>query len=98
MTNSDNFEIIYDTMNKSYEELEEVMSTIYQFTQTNPENENAKAILAKLGDVAKKMIGSQREFATSYGSPEFKDVLEERLSNKEQALDIALGETTGLKM
>ena len=93
--NSDSFSNIYDSMNDNFGELERIMGSIYQYTQSNPSDENAKGLLLGLGEVAKKMIGSQREFTISYGDAAIKDSLVDRLNDKESALASSLEETKG---
>ena len=93
MFNGDNFSNLYDSMNENYGELERIMGSIYQYTQSNPNDENAKELLLGLGEVAKKMIGSQREFTISYGNDSIKDSLVDRLNDKESALVSSLAKT-----
>ena len=95
MLNEDSFSNLYDSMNENFGELERIMGSIYQYTQSNPSDENAKTLLVGLGEVAKKMIGSQREFTISYGDATIKDSLVDILNDKESALVNALEETKG---
>ena len=54
----ENFDSIWDNMTNSYNQLEQIMSAVYQQTQSNPTDENSQNLLQGLGDVAKSMIFS----------------------------------------
>lgn len=94
----ENFDSIWDNMTNSYNQLEQIMSAVYQQTQSNPTDENSQSLLQGLGDVAKSMIFSQREFTTAYCDPSMKDVLVSKLDEKKESLEKALGESKGKTM
>lgn len=90
----ENFDFIYDSMTKNYSDLEQIMGAIYQKTQSDPTDESNFELLQGLGEVAKNMIESQKEFTTAYGDPSIKETVVANLNDKQQTLMKALGESS----
>ncbi len=90
----ENFDFIYDRMNKNYSDLEQIMGAIYQKAQSDPTDESNYELLQGLGEVAKNMIELQKEFTMEYGDSSIKEVVVANLDNKQQALMQALGKSS----
>lgn len=93
MLNQDGFSNVYDSMTGNYGELERIMESVYQYTQSNPSNEEAEELLVGLGKVAQKMIGTQKEFTIQYGDSSIKGSLMDNLDDKALSLASSLEET-----
>lgn len=91
----DKFDEIYNTMINNYNELEEIMTYLYQQLASNPQDENIKNLFQGLGNVAKNMISTQKLFTKSYCNDELCDSLVDRLNSKQETLSNALEETKG---
>ena len=90
----ENFDFIYDGMSKNYNDLEQIMSAVYQKTQFDSTDESSLELLKGLGEIAKNMIESQKEFTLAYCDPTIRETLVANLDGKQQTLMKALGETT----
>lgn len=90
----ENFDFIYDSMSRNYSYLEEIMSTVYQKIQLDPTDESSFELLQGLGEVAKNMIESQKEFTTLYGDSSIKETVIANLDIKKQTLMETLEKST----
>lgn len=94
----ENFDFVFDKMSKNYSELELIMSAVYQQTQNDPTDENSQSLLQGLGNVAKGIISSQRDFTVAYCDPQMKEVLVASLDDKLESLSKALESSKGKTM
>lgn len=78
----ENFGQIYDSMSRTYSELESMMGTIYEEMQNNPSDERNNNLLQGLGSIGLKMLFSQRDFTESYGDNDLKETLVSKLDEK----------------
>lgn len=93
MANVDSFGSVFDCMNKNSGELEGIMSDLYRHLEKNPNDEMAKNILSRLGNLGQNMIYSQREFTTSYCNLDVKSDLLDRLDSRAGSLKKAQKDT-----
>ena len=76
------FSEIYDNMNKTYNELEGIMGSLY-------EKEN-KEEFVQITSIAKGMLLSQMEFVNAYCPNDMKETLISNIESKEATLSKAL--------
>ena len=93
-----NFDSIFEKMSNNYSELEQIMGDLYQQIQNDPVDEHSQLLLQGLGNVAKGIISSQRDFAVAYCDSQMKDMLVARLDEKEESLVKALESSQGKTM
>lgn len=84
------FDIVYESMSRTYGELEMIMRSIYQQIKEHPGDEKYLELFQGLGDVAKGMTSSQREFTSIYCDPSIKEALITRMDQRENVLEEAL--------
>lgn len=78
----ENFEIVYDRINKSFEYVNDMMGAMYDKLINDPMNEEIKEIYEGLGDAALRILSSQREFIDLYTTGQMKDYYMERVEDK----------------
>lgn len=88
MNNRDS-ELIFDKMNGIYQYLEQIMSGIYDGRLQEKEE-----ILQALGELGKRLIGTQKDFVAMNGDVLYQRELLSKLDGKGAALDKALSETS----
>lgn len=93
----ENFDRVFDDLTGVYSELENVMGSLYNDIQNNPEDQRSIEMLRGLGNVASRLLASQRDLVESYCDHEFKENLDRRLEEKEMVLSTALSQVSGLK-
>lgn len=86
------FNNMYDSLSDVYLELENIMGSIYGELQIDPTNERNINLLQELGNVALKVIYSQKGLVENYGDKEIKDSLLTNLDAKEETLSSALAQ------
>lgn len=67
------FDYVYEQMNKSFSYVEGMMGVICDKIKNDPTNSENIEILEGLGEIALKILYSQREFTDVYADGEMKD-------------------------
>lgn len=78
----EDFEIVYNKINTSFEYVEGMMGVIYDKLINDPMNEEIKEIYEGLGDAALRILSSQRDFVEVYAAGEMKDYYMEKVEDK----------------
>lgn len=86
----EDFNMVFEKMNMSYRSLEAMMGDIYQQLKTCPENMQLQGLLQQLGDIANNILKSQIQFTETYCSSDIKNVILNRLYEKQTYLLNAL--------
>lgn len=69
------FDVMYDNLTGIYNELESMMSSVYEELQSDPTNVDKENFLHGLGSVALKVISSQMQLIDEYCELQYKDNL-----------------------
>ena len=85
------FAVVYGGFDEVYNDLKSVMSNLYETIQREPEVEDNKQLLEKLGEISLKLLSSQRRLVNVYGDRCTKDLYvsltDSKKSNMEEALN-----------
>lgn len=90
MNKSDSFEIIYDSMNRSYRKLEQMSEYFYNCIQEDPNNEMAKELFQGLMSSLQDMLATEKDFISSYCDPNLKGQLMAQVDDKSNNLSNTL--------
>lgn len=89
---NNNFESIYDQMNASYEQINNLMGVMYNQIQLDPQNVQLYEQFIALGNIARSHIMSQLTFVDTYCTdPNLKNFLLDSLNEKELHVSNELG-------
>ncbi len=87
----ESFNNVYDNLSVAYAHLESIMGSLYEELRKDPSNQKNSDLLQGLGEVATKILSSQKDFVEGYGEKDIKDVLMANIDSKETVLKSALG-------
>lgn len=86
------FNNMYDNLSIAYAQLETIMGSIYEELHMDPSNKKNADLLQGLGEVATKILSSQKDLVEGYGEKDIKDVLMANIDSKETVLKSALAQ------
>lgn len=91
------FDTMYDNLSGIYSELESMMGSIYEELQSDPTNIDKANFLQGLGNVALKILSTQRDLVEEFSDRDVKDILISNIDNKASVLTTALAQSNNRK-